>query len=95
MTEGSSPDLPKQVGEPDDLVRRVRVIVPVEGLARGSQAWLTGTGVDAYLASGALVDITTTQQKRRMWRVGAFTYTSFQEASRVAAAQGTVPIEVA
>jgi len=88
---------PVQLGEPDDKVRRVRVIIPVGGLARSQQAWVTGRDVDTHIASGALHDITGTAQKRRMWRVPGLptTYTSWQEVSRVAAAQGTTPIEVA
>lgn len=83
------------IGEPDDVTRRVRVLQSVEGFSIASSMWVTGTGVQAHLDSGELLDITATTQRRRLWRVGGFTYTSLQEARRVAAATGQTVIEVA
>jgi len=74
--------------------RRVRVLKPVGGLKLGQAAWVVGPAVSRHVESGALVDITRTAQRRRQWRVGAFTYSDFGEASRVAAAQGTKPVEI-
>jgi hypothetical protein len=95
MPAGFDESAPVLIGEANEQLWRVRVIVPAEGLARSQQAWVTGTGVQQHFDSGAFQDISSTTQRRRMWRVGGFTYTSWQEASRVAAAQGTTPIEVA
>jgi hypothetical protein len=94
---GTDQSNPVLLGEADDKLRRVRVIIPVGGLARSQQAWVTGRDVDGHIASGALHDITDTAQKRRMWRVPGmpYPYLSWQEASRVAAGLGTTPIEVA
>lgn len=93
---GFNRDNPITIGESSDgEIWRVRVISPVEGLSIGQAVFVTGTGVTAHLDSGALHDITTTDQKKRLFKVGAFTYTSEQEANRVAAALGTKPVEVA
>lgn len=86
---------PIVIGEAGGPVLRVRVAIPVESLSVNASVWVTGTGVQAHVASGALVDITSTAQRRRLWRVGGFTYTDYQEASRVAASLGTTPVEVA
>lgn len=86
---------PLVIGEPDDVVRRVRVLVATSGLAIASKAWVTGDGVQALINSGSLFDITSTAQLGRLWRVGGFTYTSYQEASRASAAMGLPVIEVA
>jgi len=77
------------------VTRRVRVLKPVEGLSIGQAAYVTGTGIDALIGAGALHDITTTSQKQRLWKVGGFTYSSQQEANRVAASLGVKPVEVA
>lgn len=93
---GFNRDNPLVIGDAaDGEIWRVRVIAPVEGLSRGQAAYVTGTGVAAHLASGAFHDITTTDQKKRLFKVGAFTYTSEQEANRVAAGLGVKPVEVA
>lgn len=73
----------------------MRVIRPVANLRRGNAYYVNGSDVDDLIAAGDLVDITKVQQRRRQYRVGAFTYSDLQTASRVAAAQGTTPIEVA
>lgn len=93
---GFTRDNPLVVGEvADGELWQVRVIAPVEGLIVGRAVFVTGTGVAAYLASGAFHDITTTQQKKRLFKVGAFMYGSLQEANRAAAGTGLTPIEVA
>lgn len=93
---GFDRDHPLLIGEAGDgEVWRVRVMVPVENLTVGAATFVTGQGVRAHIASGALHDITTTNQKKRLWRVGITTYTSEQDARRVAAATGQTPIEVA
>lgn len=87
---------PHVVGEVGDgEVWRVRVIRPVAGLSTGQAAYVTGTSVTEHLKSGSFHDITTVDQKKRLFKVGAFTYTSLQEANRVAAGTGLKPIEVA
>lgn len=95
LQPGSVESDPLVMGEPDDVVRRVRVAQTTSGLRVGNAYWLTGTGVDALLASGKAVEITGVQQKSRQYKVGAFTYSDPAQAKRVAAALGTKPIEVA
>jgi hypothetical protein len=86
---------PFMLGEEGGDTFRVRVAIPVEGLRINYAYWVTGTGVDQHFDSGAFIDISGVAQKRRLYRVGAFTYTSLQEANRVAAATGQTVIEVA
>lgn len=88
-------DAPLLIGDAGGTLIRVRVMVPIEGLGLGRAAWVTGTGVQAHIDSGALVDITATAQRARLWRVGEFTYTTESEARRVAAATGQAAVEVA
>ena len=95
LPAGFDQSRPILIGEVDDVLRRVRVIIPVEGLSIGSSVWVTGDDIQQHIETGALLDITSVAQRQRMWRVGGFTYTSYQEASRVAASLGTTPIEVA
>lgn len=92
---GFSADEPHVIGDADDRVRRVRVLRATDGLTAGQAAFVTGTGVDAHLQSGAFHDITKTQQRKRLFKVNGFTYTDPQEANRVAAALGVTPVEVA
>lgn len=94
LPAGSVESDPLVIGEPDDVVRRVRVATAVPGMRIGNAYWVTGSGVDAMLEDGRLLDITGVQQKSRQYKVGAFTYSDPQEANRVAAAMGTTPIEV-
>lgn len=82
-------------GEPvTETPRRVRVLKPVEGLALGQASWVTGPGVQQHLDSGAFIDISNVTQKKRQWRVGAFTYSDPAEARRVGAAKGVKPVEI-
>lgn len=93
---GFDRDNPLLVGETGDgELWRVRVIAAVEGLTVGQAAWVTGQGVKAFIASGAFHDITTTAQKARLFKVGIETYTSRQDAYRVAAATGQTVVEIA
>lgn len=92
---GVTRDAAKQIGEADGVIRRVRVARAVEGMRPNASVWVTGDGVDALLEAGAVVDITNTQQKARQYKVGPFTYSDKATANRVAAARGTIPIEVA
>ena len=95
MPVGYDRSNPLVMGEANDAEpRRIRVLKPVGGLALGQASWVTGSDVDAHLESGAAVDISKTAQKRRQWRVGAFTYSDPAEARRVAAAKGVKPVEI-
>lgn len=96
LAVGQSMDNPMVLGDaPGDETLRVRVAIPVEGLRVNYAYWVTGERVEQHIASGAFIDITGVSQQQRMYRVGAFTYTSLQEANRVAAATGQTVIEVA
>lgn len=92
---GFDSDAPHVIGDAGGDTRRVRVLKPVDGLTVGQAAYVTGVGVDELLASGAFHDITKTAQRKRLWKVNGFTYTSQQEANRVAASLGVKPVEVA
>lgn len=92
---GVSRDAARQIGEADGVIRRVRVARAVEGMRPNAAVWVTGTGVDALLEAGDVVDITRTQQKSRLWKVGPYTYSDKGEANRVGALRGITPIEVA
>lgn len=95
LAAGQLYENPLVVGDEGGDTYRVRVAVAVEGLQINYSYWVTGTGVQAYLDSGAFIDITGVTQQRRLYRVGQFTYTSLQDANRVAAATGQEVIEVA
>lgn len=95
IPEGSAVEIPLTIGDEGGKVGRYRAIYPVAGLRRGNKYWLTGRGVEALVESGALLDISNVGQQQRQWRVGPYTYTDFQTASRVAAVRNTTPIEVA
>ena len=87
---------PLVIGDEGGDVLRVRAVRPPAGMTVGQSAWVTGTGVEKLLASGDVIDITRRQQRSRLFSVpGAGTYTSRQEAERVAAALETNVIEVA
>lgn len=92
---GFDADAAVLIGEPDDVVRRVRVIQASNALRIGQAAYVTGTGVDELLTAGSMVDITKRNQARRIWKVGGFDFTNEQEAKRVAAATGQIAVEVA
>lgn len=53
----SSPDSPRQFGEPDGVVTRVRATINYRQLRPGEIAWVTGTGVAALLEGRILVAI--------------------------------------
>lgn len=95
LAPGQSHGDPIVIGDADGEVYRVRVAIPVEGLRINHQYWITGTGAQQHFDSGAFIDITGVAQRQRLYRVGAFTYTSLQDANRVAAATGQPVIEVA
>jgi hypothetical protein len=95
LAPGQSQSDPIVLGEANGDVYRVRVAIPVEGLRINYQHWVTGDGVQQHFDSGAFIDITGVSQLQRLYRVGAFTYTSLQDANRVAAATGQSVIEVA
>lgn len=99
MPVGYNADNPLVIGEqPDGVVTetpiRVRVLKPVAGLALGQASWVVGPDVAKHLESGALMDISSVTQKRRQWRVGAFTYSDLKKARRVGAAMGVEPVEI-
>jgi hypothetical protein len=95
VAQGQAIANPLVIGDAGGDTFRVRVVIPVEGLRVNYAYWVTGTGVEQHIDSGAFIDISGVAQRRRMYRVGAFTYTSLQEANRVAAATGQTVIEVA
>lgn len=95
LAAGQLYENPLLIGDANDVILRVRVAVAVEGLKINYQYWVTGTGVQAHIDSGAFIDTTGITQQSRLYRVGQFTYTSLQDANRVAAATGQEVIEVA
>lgn len=78
-----------------DSLIRVRVMQNVPGLRAGHSAWVQGSNVAGLVASGALRDISSTTQRRRVWMVGKHSYTNQRRAERVAATLGLVAVEVA
>lgn len=95
VLKGLTVEDPVIVGEPNgDPVRHVKVITPNNGMRTGQAAWVTGDGVDAFLASDILVDITGIRQAQRRWKVGQFYYTDYQEAVGAGLATGITPLEV-
>lgn len=97
MPVGLHPSNPVELGDSgeDDEPRRVRVAKHLGTLRAGQAAWVKGSGVDAAIESGELLDITKTAQRRRLWRVGRYTYTDEAKARRVAKTLGQEAIEVA
>lgn len=51
----TSPSNPKLIGEPNGVVTRVRATVNFRGLKSSETAWVTGTGVQAYVDQNILV----------------------------------------
>ncbi len=54
-TASTSPTNPKLIGDPDGIVTRVRATVNFRGLKASETAWVTGTGVQAYVDQNILV----------------------------------------
>jgi hypothetical protein len=93
---GYSADNPVIIGgASDDAARRVRVASPVGNLRVQQAAWVAGTGVQPLLEDGTFVEIGSTPQKRRLWKVGVASFTDEGEANAAAAALGLVAVEVA
>ena len=95
LSKGSTLEDPLVIGESDDRVLRVRVSIAVENLRIGNAYFVTGSGVQQHLDSGAFVDVTGIDQKARLFKVGKFEYSDPQEARRVGAKFGLPVIEVA
>lgn len=70
---------------------RVRVNTALPGLTIGQRAWVTGTGVEPLLADGTLI-LVGEDTTGRLYRVGAYTYTSFEDAELVSQETG-MPVE--
>lgn len=92
---GSSQAHPLVVGGEGGDAVRVRVAASYPGLRVQQQAWVTGSGVEALIEDGTFVVIGSTPQKRRVWKVGGFVFTSSEDATAAAEKLGLNAVEIA
>lgn len=97
MPPGYSADHPIVLGEAIEgaAARRMRVAKQIGAMRLQNAYWVTGTGVDPLITDGSLVDIGDTPQRRRLWKVGGFTFTDEQDAAAAAEKLGLTAVEIA
>lgn len=97
MPAGFSIENPVLIGDPDSTLVQVRVLKQYKHLRIQQKAWVSGSGVQILIDSGAFYDITNVAQRARLWMVAGMPqkYLTEDEAQAVANATGGVVVEVA
>lgn len=95
VAPGASPSSPILIGDEGGAILRVRPTRVIDAMRTNYQYYVTGTGVQALLDDGSLVDISGVAQTGRQFKVGQYTYPDRSRAERVSAALGLPMIEVA